>query len=342
MLYYFKRTLIETPTTSFDLQQSATANEWSEPDFVVVTRSVTEDEKTKIDKLLQRGVTLLVALGDQSMLDSVREWTGVVDAKESRPSKAEYAMLGNIDFTHPAFEPFSGPRFNDFTEIRFWEFLRPTLSDNVQVLARFDDDTPAVWHQLSNDKSDIYVLGFGWQPAKSQLALSSKFLPLMMRMIELATKTPPVAANSIVGETVTMPDGYDRFVSPNGNVEFVESTSPQMLNSPGIYSFASSTDSELADLQIAVNIDPSESQTDTISVDQISALGVELGTHNTTEEEVERQRQLLDFELENRQKLWKWLVLGAIGLIIAESWLAGRTDRRNRNHGIAEQGTANE
>ena len=239
-------------------------------------------------------------------------------------------MLGNIDFSHPVFEPFSGARFNDFTQIRFWEFLRPNLPDNMQVLARFDDDTPALWHQISHDKSDIYVMGFGWQPAKSQLALSSKFLPLMMGMIDLATKTQPIAGNNFVGETVSVPAGYDRLMSPDGSVELVEAASTHRLTSPGIHAFTSSTDSQLVDLKIAVNIDPSESQIETMPADQISALGVEVGTHNTTQEEVEQQRFLQDFELENRQKLWKWLVIGALALIIAESWLAGRTDRSNR------------
>ena len=334
MLYYFKRSLIENPKTTFDLQQrtSSSANDSSGADFLVVTRPVTEDEQKSINELLQSGVTLLVVLWDQSMFDSTKQWTGVtkIEKTEDSKSKQNYAMLGNIDFSHPAFSPFSGPRFNDFTEIRFWEFLRPNLSDNIHVLARFDDDTPAIWNQLAHDKSDIYVLGCGWQPAKSQLALSSKFLPLMMRMIELATKTAPVAANNIVGDTIKPPAGYDRLVAPDGSVEFIEGAAPQLLASPGIHAFTSSTDSKLADVQIAVNIDPSESQIETMPVDQISALGVEVGTHNTTEEEVEQQRKLLDFELENRQKLWKWLVLGAIGLVIAESWLAGRTDRVNR------------
>jgi len=334
MLYYFKRALIETSTTTYDLQQTSTASEDSDlgsPDFLVVTRAVTEDEQKTIDKILERGVTLLVVLGDPSMLESTKSWTGVTDIEDRDAAKKDnYAMLGNIDFSHPVFEPFSGPRFNDFTAIRFWEFLRPNLPDNIKVLARFDDDTPALWHQISHDKSDIYVMGFGWQPDKSQLALSSKFLPLMLQMIELATKTEPVASGRFVGETVSVPTGYDRLVSPDGSVEIIEGASAPPFVSPGIHALKSSTDSQLADLKIAVNIDPSESQIDTMPVDQISALGVEVGTHNTTQEEVEQQRELRDFELENRQKLWKWLVVGAIALIIAESWLAGRTDRSNR------------
>ena len=334
MLYYFKRSLIESPTTTFNLQQhtSSGTNDAGDANFLVVTRPVTTDEQKSINNLLQRGVTLLVVLGDKSMLDSTQQWTGITGIEESEDAKSKqnYAMLGNIDFSHPVFVPFSGPRFNDFTEIRFWDFLRPNLPDNVHVLARFDDDTPAIWNQPAHDKSDIYILGCGWQPAKSQFALSSKFLPLMMRMIELATTTAPVAANNIVGQTIEAPEGYDRFVSPGGDVEFIEASSTQTLSSPGIHSYSSSTDSQLPDVKIAVNIDPSESQIDSMPVDQISALGVEVGTHNTTDEEIEQQRKLMDCELESRQKLWKWLILGAIGLVIAESWLAGRTDRVNR------------
>jgi hypothetical protein len=349
MLYYFKRTLIESPTTTFDFKQHSTTDgsdqpdlSLESPDFLVVARSVNDKEQTAINELLKRGTTLLVAIDDSSMTDSTRDWTGITNIESSDKPSNDYAMLGNIDFSHPAFAPFSGPRFNDFTQVRFWEFLKPTLSDNVQVLARFDDDSPAVWYQLTHDNSDIYVFGFGWQPSKSQLALSSKFLPLMMRMIELATKTEPVAPNNVVGDSIAVPTGYDRFVSPNGDVEFIDDVALVSPNTPGIYSFANSSDSEKPELQIAVNIDPSESQTDTMPVDQISALGVNVGTHSTTEEEVEQQRQLLDFELENRQKLWKWLVLGAIGLIIAESYVAGRTDRSNRRQEISEQGTAHE
>ena len=276
------------------------------------------------------------------MLNSTRQWTGVTNIETGDDTnKNNYAMLETLEFSHPALAPFSGPRFGDFTEIRFWDFLRPVLADNVKVLARFDNGTPAFWHKIDHDKSDIYVFGFGWQPAKSQLALSSKFLPLMMRMIELATKSQPIAEKRIVGEMVDTPAGYDRLLTPDGNVGILEASSVETLASPGIYAFKSSTDSQLDDLKFAVNIAASESQIATMPVDQISALGVELGTHNTTEEEIERQRTLRDVELENRQKLWKWLVLGAIGFVIAESWLAGRTDR-NRSFNTAEQGIANE
>ena len=33
---------------------------------------------------------------------------------------------------------------------------------------------------------------------------------------------------------------------------------------------------------------------------------------------------MYNIELENRQKLWRWLILAAIGVLIVETWLAGR------------------
>jgi hypothetical protein len=32
-------------------------------------------------------------------------------------------------------------------------------------------------------------------------------------------------------------------------------------------------------------------------------------------------------ELENRQKLWRWLIVAALGVLIAETWLAGYLSR---------------
>ena len=36
---------------------------------------------------------------------------------------------------------------------------------------------------------------------------------------------------------------------------------------------------------------------------------------------------MYNMELENRQKLWRWLILAAIGVLIVETWLAGRRCR---------------
>jgi hypothetical protein len=52
-----------------------------------------------------------------------------------------------------------------------------------------------------------------------------------------------------------------------------------------------------------------------------------MGRHVDGQTEVETKRKLHDLELESKQKLWKWLIVAATGMLIMETWLAGRTDR---------------
>ncbi len=49
-----------------------------------------------------------------------------------------------------------------------------------------------------------------------------------------------------------------------------------------------------------------------------------------------QQRQLKIAELENHQKLWRWMIVGVLGLLVVETAVAGRQARR----AAAEQGVA--
>ena len=41
-----------------------------------------------------------------------------------------------------------------------------------------------------------------------------------------------------------------------------------------------------------------------------------------------------DLELESKQKLWQWLISGALLLLITETWLAGRlTVKKTKDEG---------
>ena len=65
-----------------------------------------------------------------------------------------------------------------------------------------------------------------------------------------------------------------------------------------------------------------------MEVEQLEQRGVRLGTQATRSEEYERLRQLRDRELESKQKMWKWLVVLALVVVGAETWLAGRRASR--------------
>ena len=62
--------------------------------------------------------------------------------------------------------------------------------------------------------------------------------------------------------------------------------------------------------------------------------GISLGNQQSAEQQQQRERQMRDIELESKQKLWQWLIFGAVLLLCAETWLAGRlTVKRTKDEG---------
>jgi hypothetical protein len=74
-----------------------------------------------------------------------------------------------------------------------------------------------------------------------------------------------------------------------------------------------------------VNIPLDESRISPLSEDELARLGMPIGP--ASEEPIAatriHQRQLLRAELENSQKLWRWFLLGALGIACVEIILAG-------------------
>ena len=64
-----------------------------------------------------------------------------------------------------------------------------------------------------------------------------------------------------------------------------------------------------------------------MEIEQLEQLGISIGTTLTQAEQLERMRQLRDFELENEQKLWKWLIVAVLVLLGIETLLAARRTR---------------
>jgi hypothetical protein len=102
----------------------------------------------------------------------------------------EFALLAQIDFQHPLFTPLSDPRFNDFGKLRFWSHRNLGLPADspVRTLAALDDKQPLLLER-SLESGRIWVLSAGWQPAASGLALSSKFIPILMGMLDPQGRT---------------------------------------------------------------------------------------------------------------------------------------------------------
>lgn len=301
------------------------------PRLVVVAQLVTTGQIDELKEYLAAGGSCLVVPTSRDAAVQVASFNQTIELLDERPQRREgdYVMLSEIDFAHPVFADFASADYNDFTKIHFWNHFRFNLgadSASTRVFARFDDGYPALWEQTYNNSGTLYVLASGWRLRDSQLALSSRFVPLIIGLLEQAgggrRETPTLTVN----ESLELPTSIDptkrRVLRPDAtslplaeNVERFDHT-----DEPGLYEVSTTT----KPFRFAVNLDPAESNTAELDLGQLEQYGVRLGEQATQSAELERERQLRDTELESRQKIWRWLIAVAICVVILETWIAGR------------------
>jgi len=252
-----------------------------------------------------------------------------VPMEEARP--ARYAMFSDIDFKHPLFAPFADPRFSDFTKIHIWKYRKfnaSTLPD-ARLLARFDSGDPAVV-EIPLGRGRVFVLAAGWHPEDSQLAVSSKFVPLMWSLLELGGGIATVPTQFGVGDSVALraADSFTQVRAPGGATVPLSATSEfRATVKPGIYEAVGAAGGRSQ--RFAVNLDANESRTAPLGLDELEQLGVPIARGETIATETTETKTLLQgVEAESRQKLWRWFIVATLLVLLLESALAGWTARK--------------
>jgi len=339
--YYLELALAGDPLRKVEIRQQAADRPLPDaadkrPKLVVVVQAVSPALAESLARYLAAGGVLLAAPPDRAAAESLAAIFDDVEFEEeeaSSPGSDRYLMLGEIDFSHPLFAVFANPRYGDFTKIHFWKCRAAKLkpSATTRVLAKFDNGRPALVERAAGGGRAL-LLASGWHPDDSQLALSSKFVPFVQGVVELACGSRFDTASIEVGKPallpeiaaanssiVEKPDGK-RAALPAGAREF------DGTDQPGLYRVQIGDQ----DFRFAVNVAAAESNTAPLDLEQLEQLGVPLGQNSSREKRAEQLRQQRDIELESRQKVWRWLIVAALGVLILETWLAGRAARQIR------------
>ena len=281
---------------------------------------------------LQSGRTALLILS-AAAAPALAEITGTGAVPLEDIKAVTYGMLSEIDFKHPLLVPFADPRFSDFTKIRFWHYTKfaATALPGSRVLARFDSGDPALV-EVPVGQGRLMVLASGWQPEASQLALSSKFVPMLSSLLEWsgAVITPPAqffagqaVALNLLGLTgvgpvsVRHPDGTTTTVTPEAGA-FTAATQPGLYTATG----------GILTKTFAVNLDPAESRTLPLPTDELDRLGVPVRRAGSRESVDPSSGPAPAVETESRQKLWRWIMIAALAVLLIETLLAGLSARR--------------
>lgn len=367
-LYYLKRAFQDTRRQAVRLERrspdrlddSSTAATSRSGDrrsegsrLVIISSALPQQRSGELRHFLTNGGTALLVMNDTQIASTLGLLTGVSGLAATEAVVANYAMFGQMDFTHPLLAPFADPRFGDFTKIRFWKH-RKLATDKLpgtRVIAGYDDHDPAIL-ELPVGRGRMFVFTFSWRPSDSQFALSSKFVPLLYSLLDQAGGVTAQLAQFRVGDTVDLSafarshrgnevdnsvgqksppphvGGYITVRKPDGTTVQLASSETRFTQTdqPGIYELLGAP----TPVKFAVNLDAAESRTAPMPVDELERLGVPMKSTEAAPAVVAAKLESLhNAELEARQKLWRWLIVAALAVLLVETWLAGWISRRN-------------
>ena len=265
--------------------------------------------------------------------------------------------LGFLEYGHPIFEPFSGPRSGDFTGARFFRARDFTPTDSATVLARFDDGSVAL-AELRYGRGTVLVWTSTLDNFWNDLALQPVYLPFVHRIseyvggrtealpwfttgqvVDLADPEALATAGLVSVEAAGLADGLDQIaLTPSGqSVRLPAGDGPRYLrlDEHGFYTVRPPGSNPDRPFVIAVNVELEESNLAKIDaqelVAQVStvAVGPEGGADFAQGTDMRRE------DLERRQSLWRWILLVAFSLFVSETLLSNWVSRRAGVPGVA-------
>jgi hypothetical protein len=281
---------------------------------------------------MQRGGAVLYVLGKDDDGASLAKLAGLDAVAVEEAEVNGYVMMREIDFSHPLFAPMAGPQFNDFTQIRFrnYRVVDESAFPSPHVAAQFEGGSPAVVEQRIG-AGRLLTFTTSWKPSDGQLARSWKFLLMMSSLVEHLRPDRDFHEDYVVNQPAPLPEGVEldaerRVTKPDGSAVLLAEGARTFSDAdqPGVYSIATIA----GPAHFAVNIDPVESNTSPLAIEQFEQLGCRLTGRDGPESDAEAMKQLRDIELEQRQSIWKWLIVAVLAILLVETWLAGRISAR--------------
>jgi hypothetical protein len=326
-LYYLSRALRPTAAIAPELTV-APANSPTLPAETNVAFASGSAPLKALRPFVEQGGLAILSADTPAAQANLRELTGAADLTlAERQAPSGYLMLSEVKTDHPLLRPFGDARLRDFTKVRFWKHRRlslgPQAAARMEILAKFDNGDPAMV-SCPLGQGTVLILLSGWHPADSQLALSTKFVPLLYGWLEAAGFAHEAAPSLLVGDALPAPAGAT-VKTPDRQTLTSSADGAVIAAMPGFYEV---TPSKGAPTLFAVNLPPEESRLTPMEPEVLREWGVRLeGAAAGTAAAQERER-LAVTEEEARQRAWLWILAGLLAILGAETFLAGRIKSR--------------
>ena len=294
-----------------------------------------------ITRSVRAGGGLWIVLGEQVRWPGgdVEVLPGAVGEPADRDGRG--GVLGFVDYTHPVFELFGAPRSGDLTTPRFFRYRPLDPAADAAVLARYDNgDAALVERRLGDGRVLAWTstLDSFW----NDVALQPIYLPLVHRTAEYLAAYRPPTASLTAGQVLDLGQypGADGLDLAGGNLVVRDPSDDRVpvgsggrdgrsgfidLVEPGFYEIRDVDAADSSVVRVAVNVDLAESNLAAADPQELAAT---VTGRAAAGQPPAAARELPPEDLERRQTLWWYLMIGALGFLAAETVMSNRLSRR--------------
>ncbi len=299
-------------------------------------------------RFVEQGGGLLVVLADRT------PWNGPeFPLLAGRPGNPVDRLgmgggtLGFLDYSHPILDEFKDPRNGNFSNIRFLKYRALSPAQGDRVLARFDDGGVAMAERAVGAGRAITFtspLDDTWNDFPKQ----ALFLPLLHEMMRyLAKYEEPVTWHTVgrvldisvplaalvregsAGDTAAGPRKATGIVmTPGGAQQTIgEGGAPSIaLAEQGFYAVRIQGMGERRPFQVAVNLDPTESDLAALPPQEFAKTVA--GRAATAPGQSLEHPELTPADIEKKQSTWWFLFLAGLAAMVSEAVVANRLSKR--------------
>ena len=270
---------------------------------------------------------------------------GALGPPTDRPGRG--GSLGFVDYSHPVFEVFSGPRSGDVTTTRFFRFRPVEPGEDATVLARFDDGNPALIERRIGE-GVVLLWASTIDTFWNDFAKKPVYLPWVHRVVEhladYSSPTPWFSAGRVLNlaeqdvslggggagsadYVVMSPSGQRMPVDVGGRAGYID------LAEQGFYEVHDANVLDARPLTLAVNVDLAESDLTAVDPEELAGMVTGRAGGDRADRSAAPERVIAAEDLERQQSIWWYLLLAAALLFFSETLVSNRLSRTQLSAG---------
>ena len=301
----------------------------------------------KLEDFVKGGGGLIIVLADNSLAADFRRsfgtWLPVRfeeqagnGARRSGLSVSEdFALLTDLRMDHPIFRPFGEPHSGSFSGARFFMHARLAVSDGGQVLARFDNGDPALV-SVETGKGRVLVLASSADDSTNDLPVKAVYAPFWQQVLHYLENFRQEKPWMNVGDTIAprsllvaaaVRQGKGN-VNLNQAIVVMDPAKRRLPLAAGSDAVALDTagfyDIRMAGLDAGVAVNPAPGESDLAHGNAEEMAAGWASTEAVAPPAAAPDERPTAEEQDKRTRLWRYLLLGVLFLLIVEGLLANR------------------